>query len=89
MYIDIRQRLQLASGDSKFSPDQEDAIGFVTTTSRKAAIMVRRGEGRGGEGRDSHYGEVGDHLIFTYVPLTLSHPHILTFSPSHTPVGAS
>ena len=51
MYIDIRQRLQLASGDSKFSPDQEDAIGFVTTTSRKAAIMVRGGEGREGEER--------------------------------------
>ena len=58
MYIDIRQRLQLASGDSKFSPDQEDAITFVTTTSRKAAIMVRGGrEGEGGEGREGEGGE--------------------------------
>ena len=63
MYIDIRQRLQLASGDSKFSPDQEDAITFVTTTSRKAAIMVRGGEGgkgregRGGKGREGRGGK--------------------------------
>jgi len=42
MFIDIRQRLQMASGDSKFSPDQEDAIAFVTTTSRKAAITLER-----------------------------------------------
>ena len=41
----------MASGDSKFSPDQEDAIAFVTTTSRKAAITVREGQ-RGGKGRE-------------------------------------
>ena len=40
LFTELRQRLQQATGDPKFSPDQEDAITFVTTTNRKAAIMV-------------------------------------------------
>ena len=64
MFIDIRQRLQMASGDLKFSPDQEDAIAFVTTTSRKAAITVRegweRGKGRCGRGGKGGEGERGE-----------------------------
>ena len=42
LFTELRQRLQQATGDLKYSPDAEDAVTFVTTTNRKAAIMVSR-----------------------------------------------
>lgn len=43
LYTDIRQRLHQATHDLSFSPDTEEALSFVATTNRKAAIKVRRG----------------------------------------------
>ncbi len=40
LFSELRQRLQQATGDVKYSPDAEDAVTFVTTTNRKAAILV-------------------------------------------------
>jgi hypothetical protein len=41
LYTDLRQRLYQATGDPNFSPDSEEAMAFVSTTNRKAAIKVR------------------------------------------------
>lgn len=40
LFTELRQRLQQATGDSKFSPDTDDAVSFVTATNKKAAILV-------------------------------------------------
>lgn len=45
LFSELRQRVQQATGDPKYSPDAEDALTFVTTTNRKAAILVSNGGG--------------------------------------------
>ena len=40
LYCELRQRLQQATGDNSYSPDNESAVTFVSITNRKAAIMV-------------------------------------------------
>ncbi|XP_064407126.1 COP9 signalosome complex subunit 1-like [Halichondria panicea] len=42
LFSELRQRVQQATGDPKYSPDAEDAVTFVTTTNRKAAILLER-----------------------------------------------
>lgn len=42
LYTDIRQRLYQTTGDPQFSPDSEEAMVFVSTTNRKAAIKLER-----------------------------------------------
>ena len=44
LFSELRQRVQQATGDPKYSPDAEDAVTFVTTTNRKAAILVSNGQ---------------------------------------------
>ena len=40
LYTEIRRRLFQATGDSKYSLDQEECTTFILSTNKKAAITV-------------------------------------------------
>ena len=40
LYTDIRRRLHQATGDTKYSLDQEDCTAFIMSTNKRAAVTV-------------------------------------------------
>lgn len=40
LYMDIRRRLYQATGDAKYSLDQEECTQFIMATNKKAAVTV-------------------------------------------------
>lgn len=42
LYTDIRRRLHQATGDTKYSLDQEDCTAFIMSTNKRAAVTLER-----------------------------------------------
>lgn len=40
LYMDIRRRLYQATGDAKYSLDQEECVQFVMATNKRSAVIV-------------------------------------------------
>lgn len=40
LYTDIRRRLHQATGDAKYSLDQEECTAFIMSTNKRAAVTV-------------------------------------------------
>ena len=53
LYTDVRRRLCQASGDAKYSLDQEECTAFILSTNKRAAVTVREREGGREGGRES------------------------------------
>ena len=39
-YMDIRRRLHQATGDAKYSLDQDECTSFIMSTNKRAAVTV-------------------------------------------------